>query len=153
MKALLQRVGSAEVRADGKTTGKIGRGLLVYLGVASTDTEQHATKLAEKVAGLRIFEDEDDKLNRSVQDVQGGILAVSNFTLLADARKGRRPSFTDSAGADHAQPLYEAFVAELQRLGCEVAVGAFGRHMEISSVAEGPVNMLVEIPPGGAETR
>ena len=151
MRALVQRVSSAQVQADGKVTGRIGRGVLVYLGIGSADRSASAEKLAEKVAHLRIFQDEQGKLNLSVRDVRGGVLAVPNFTLLADARKGRRPAFSGAAAAQLAQPLYEAFTAALQREGLQVAKGVFGAEMMIRSEAAGPVNIIVDIPPGGED--
>ena len=149
MRALVQRVSSARVEALGRTVGEIGPGLLVYLGFAATDTQQSIRPLAEKLVNLRIFEDADGKMNLSVRDVGGTILAVSNFTLMADVRKGRRPSFVAAASGVNARPLYEAFLAELASLGCEAARGAFGEHMDIQSVADGPVNLVVEFPPAG----
>ena len=153
MRGLVQRVRNARVSADGAVVGQIERGLLVYLGVGTDDTVQYAERLAEKIASLRIFEDQQGRLNRSVRDIRGDVLAVSNFTLLADARKGRRPAFLAAAPAEEAQPLYEAFTAALEREGCRVACGAFGRHMDISSVADGPVNVIVDYPspPDGCE--
>ena len=147
MRAVVQRVASAEVAVDGDVVARIGHGLLVYVGVAVGDTDPDARRLADKIAHLRIFPDENDKLNQSVQDVRGGVLAVPNFTLLGDARKGRRPAFVDAARPEVAQPLHEAFIAELRRIGCTVAAGVFGAHMVIRSVADGPVNLLVEMPP------
>ncbi len=147
MRALVQRVRSAEVNADGSVLGRIGRGLLIYVGVAASDCPEDARRLAERVAGLRIFEDAEGKLNRSGRDVGGDVLAVSNFTLLADARKGRRPSFAAAAAPALAEPLYEAFLETMRQQGCHVVGGAFGKHMEIHSVADGPVNLIVEFPP------
>ena len=147
MKALVQRVSSAEVSADGQVVGRIGRGLLVYLGVAKSDRVESVDWLAEKIAHLRIFEDDKGMLNLSVQDVGGDVLAVSNFTLMADARRGRRPSFVQAASAELAERIYQAFIESLARFGCRVAAGAFGRHMDIRSVADGPVNVVVEYPP------
>jgi D-tyrosyl-tRNA(Tyr) deacylase len=135
------------VIAEGERTGAIDRGLLVYLGISAADTSADAERIAEKIATLRIFEDDEGKLNRDVQDVRGGVLAISNFTLLADARKGRRPSFDSAATAQAAEPLYNAFIAALKAQGCNVAAGAFGKHMDIRSVADGPVNLIVEFPP------
>jgi D-tyrosyl-tRNA(Tyr) deacylase len=147
MRALVQRVNWAEVEVGGKTVGRIGHGLLVYVGVAATDVTADAERLAEKVAHLRIFEDEAGKLNRSVQDVGGSVLAISNFTLLADAGKGRRPAFVGAAGADRAEPLYAAFVGQLRLLGCAVECGIFGASMVIRSAAGGPVNIIMDSPP------
>lgn len=146
MRVLIQRVQWAEVQAAGKLAGRIGPGLLVYVGVAPSDTAADAAKLARKVAELRIFDDEDGKLNRNVQDVQGGVLGISNFTLMADARKGRRPALTGAAGADLAKDLYDKFLAELRHQGCEVAGGVFGAAMVVSSAADGPINIILDIP-------
>ena len=151
MRALIQRVRSAEVKINGEAPRSIGPGLLVYLAVEGCDSQAQAQGLAEKIATLRIFEDGAGKLNRDVLSVGGDVLAISNFTLLADARKGRRPSFTAAAASKHAAPLYEAFVASLEGCGIRVACGAFGKHMEIHSVADGPVNLIVEFPPAASE--
>jgi D-aminoacyl-tRNA deacylase len=149
MKALLQRVGCARVEVDSQTVGEIqDGGLLVYLGVGIGDTEGEARRLAEKVAGLRIFEDPQGKMNLSVRDVGGEVLAIPNFTLMADARKGRRPTFVDAAPPEKAEPLYEAFVQALRGLGCQVETGRFRTTMVITSQALGPVNLIVEIPAG-----
>ncbi len=147
MRALIQRVGEAEVVADGQVVGRIGRGLLVYVGVGVGDTDRQAEWLAEKVAHLRIFEDDEGKLNRSVHDVQGQVLVVPNFTLLADARKGRRPAFVAAAGFDEARAVNEAFAAALRARGLTVATGRFGTQMHIRSQADGPVNILLDTPP------
>ena len=148
MRALLQRVHRAEVEVDDRIVGQIERGLLVYVGVAVDDVVADAERLAEKVASLRIFEDADHKMNLSCQDVRGGVLVVSNFTLLADARKGRRPAFVDAAPPAVAERLYENFADALVAQGCSVARGVFRAKMTIRSMADGPVNILVEIPPG-----
>ena len=150
MRAVVQRVLEARVSVDGEVVGQIAHGLLAYVGVRVGDTEADARKLADKIAFLRVFADEDGKMNRTVQDVRGGVLAVPNFTLLADARKGRRPAFTDAARPEVAAPLHEAFVAELARLGCVVATGRFRTHMAIHSVADGPVNIVLDVPPCAA---
>ncbi|MBS3735184.1 MAG: D-tyrosyl-tRNA(Tyr) deacylase [Phycisphaerae bacterium] len=147
MKALLQRVARAEVRVGGDCVARIERGLLVYVGVAPTDAPADARKLADKVVGLRIFPDEQGKLNRSVRDVRGGVLAVPNFTLQADTRKGRRPAFSAAAAPDQARALYETFVEALRTAPIDVASGVFGATMAIRSDADGPVNCLVEVPP------
>ncbi|MFB3891141.1 MAG: D-aminoacyl-tRNA deacylase [Phycisphaerae bacterium] len=146
MRALVQRVESAEVRVDGQVTGRIGPGLLVYLGVAAGDDSACAARLAEKVAFLRIFDDAQGKLNLSVRDAGGAVLAVSNFALLADARKGRRPAFAAAAPPEIAQPLYDDFVAELRKLGCTVACGVFRASMAVLSTAVGPVNVIIDYP-------
>ncbi|MGB2819376.1 MAG: D-aminoacyl-tRNA deacylase [Phycisphaerae bacterium] len=149
MRALVQRVDWAEVEVDGCVVGRIEQGLLVYLGVAVADTVADARRLAEKVAHLRVFEDADDKLNLSCRDARGGVLAVSNFTLLADTRKGRRPAFVGAAPAEEAERLYEAFAEALEAQGCQVARGVFGARMAVRSSAAGPVNVLIDVPPTG----
>ena len=147
MKAVLQRVRHAEVTVDSTVVGLIDAGLLVYVGAAGGDTPDEARKLAEKIAALRIFEDSDGKLNLSVRDVAGGVLVVPNFTLQADARKGRRPAFTGAARGDQARPLCNALAGFLADLGCQVATGVFGAHMIIDSQADGPVNIILDIKP------
>ncbi len=147
MRALLQRVKRARVSVDGQVAGQIEHGLLVYLGVAVGDTPSIARKMAMKVANMRIFEDAAGKLNLSVQDVRGGVLVISNFTLLGDARKGRRPEFLSAARPELAENLYEHFVRELRALGATVACGVFRATMAIESVADGPVNIVVDMPP------
>ena len=147
MKAVIQRVRWAEVYVDGRVIGRVERGLLVYVGVAAGDTAKEAAKLADKVANLRIFEDEAGKLNRSVQDARGGVLAISNFTLLADARKGRRPAFIGAAPQEAAGPVFEVFVTAVGAAGVPVQQGLFGASMQIRSEADGPVNILLDIGP------
>lgn len=151
MRALVQRVANARVSVAGETVGEIGQGLLVYVGVAPSDAERDAVWLAAKVAGLRIFEDENDKLNLGVQDVGGGVLVVSNFTLMASAQKGRRPSFDGAAKGEIAEPLTEAFVRHLAAQGIFVAQGRFGANMLVESQAVGPVNVIVDSPAGAAK--
>lgn len=148
MRAIIQRVQWGEVLVNGGIVGRVGRGLLVYTAVAPTDTPADARALAEKIATLRIFEDLDGKMNQSVQDARGGILAVSNFTLLADARKGRRPAFTGAAPAAVAQPLHETFLDALRLLiPGSVQTGIFGAHMIVRSSLDGPVNIILDMPP------
>lgn len=146
MRALVQRVNWAEVLVAGQIAGRVDRGLLVYVGVAAGDTEADAARLAEKVAQLRVFEDDGGKLNLSCKDVRGGVLAVSNFTLLADTRKGRRPAFTAAAPPEHAQRLYDAFLAALAGQSVKVERGVFRANMTIHSAAAGPVNVLIDVP-------
>ncbi len=146
MRAVLQRVDWAEVQVEDRIIGRIERGLLVYIGVERGDEEPAAQWLARKVAGLRVFEDETSKLNRSVQDVRGGILAIPNFTLLADARKGRRPSLAAAAEPELAERLFEVFLTALAATGVTVAKGLFGAHMLIRSAAVGPVNLILDAP-------
>ena len=144
MKILLQRVKQAEVRVEGEITGKIGKGLLLLVGITHTDTEKEADYLAEKCVNLRIFEDESGKMNLSVKDVKGEILAVSQFTLYGDARKGRRPSFTSAAGPENANKLYEYFVEKLNQLGFKRQTGVFQEHMDVELINDGPVTMMLE---------
>ena len=148
MKAVIQRVRWAEVEVEGRVVGRIERGLLVYAGVAVGDTVQEARRLADKVANLRIFPDDLGKLNLSVQDARGGVLAVSNFTLLADARKGRRPAFVAAAGPEIAGPIFDGLVACLRAAGVPVQQGVFGATMHIRSEADGPVNILLDVVAG-----
>ena len=146
MKLVVQRVSSAEVEVDKQVVGRIERGLLVYVGVAHGDGPDQANWMAEKVANLRIFEDEQGKLNLSVRDCGGAVLAVPNFTLLADAQKGRRPALGAAAPAEQGKTVYAQFVAALRQFDCRPASGVFGAHMIIRSVADGPVNIIVETP-------
>ncbi|HOZ47878.1 MAG TPA: D-aminoacyl-tRNA deacylase [Candidatus Hydrogenedentes bacterium] len=144
MRAVVQRVNEASVEVGGRIVGAIERGLLVLVSVAQDDQEKDVAQLAEKVAGLRCFEDEDSKFNLSVRDVGGGILVVSQFTLHGDCRKGRRPSFSQAAPPEIAVPLYEAFVARLRQDGFMVATGEFGASMEVRLVNHGPVTLLID---------
>ena len=144
MRAVVQRVSRAEVWVEGRSTGRVGRGLAVLLGVARGDAETDAVQLADKVAALRIFEDDAGKMNLSVRDVAGGVLVVSQFTLLGDARKGNRPGFTDAAPPEEANALYERFCALLRERGLEVATGVFRASMEVELVNEGPVTILLD---------
>ncbi|NLM41372.1 MAG: D-tyrosyl-tRNA(Tyr) deacylase [Firmicutes bacterium] len=143
MRAVVQRVKQASVTVDGAVVGKIAHGLLVFLGVGQGDSSEDARYLAEKIAKLRIFSDDQGKLNLDVQAVGGAVLAVSQFTLYGDCRRGRRPSFSSAAPPDEAQALYEEFVAELQAAGIPVATGVFQAHMEVSLVNDGPVTLIV----------
>ena len=144
MRAVVQRVARARVVIDGETVGEIGRGLLVLLGVTHTDTPDAAAWLADKVVGLRIFNDADGKMNLGVADVGGGVLVVSQFTLYGDCQKGRRPSFIDAARPEVAIPLYEAFVNAVRALGVPVATGRFGAMMRVELVNDGPVTLIVD---------
>ena len=145
MVALVQRVSEASVSVDDRVVGSIGRGLLVLLGVHGTDTEAEGTWLAKKVAQLRIFPDDEGLMNRSVTDVGGEALVVSQFTLYGNTNKGNRPSFVDSAAPDLAEPLYEAFASELgSNLGRSVPTGEFGAIMQVALVNDGPVTLWVE---------
>ena len=144
MRVVIQRVSEASVTVDQKTVGAIGQGLVVLLGVAQGDTSQEAKSLAEKTAGLRIFEDDAGKMNRSVEEIGGSLLVVSQFTLLGDCRKGRRPGFTDAAPPELADQLYEEYVAALRRRGVNVATGVFRADMQVALVNDGPVTMLLD---------
>jgi D-tyrosyl-tRNA(Tyr) deacylase len=140
----VQRVSRAEVRVEGAISGAIGRGLLVLLGVARDDGEADARFLADKISGLRIFEDPAGKMNLSVADVGGGLLVVSQFTLLGDARKGNRPSFIEAAPPESASTLYETVCALLRAKGLPVATGVFRAHMDVEGVNDGPVTILLD---------
>ncbi|HWB13083.1 MAG TPA: D-aminoacyl-tRNA deacylase [Pirellulales bacterium] len=144
MRACVQRVSHARVTVADEVVGQIGRGSLVLLGVAGTDSEADARWLADKVAGLRIFEDEAGKMNLSLGEVGGAMLVVSQFTLLGDCRRGRRPSFAAAAPPELAERLYEAFVHAVRGLNIEVATGRFRQQMEVCLVNDGPVTLLVE---------
>ena len=144
MRAVLQRVRRAKVAVADEITGEIAAGWLVFLGVAPADSRKDIDWLAEKVANLRAFEDDDGKMNRSVQDVGGSVLLVSQFTLHGDCRKGRRPSFTAAAPPDVAEPLYESFVAALKALGLPTATGRFAADMQVELVNDGPVTFVID---------
>jgi len=144
MRAVIQRVKNAEVKIDGKIVGKIGKGLLVLLAVHQDDTEDKIEKMATKIINLRIFADEEDKMNLSVKDVGGEILVVSQFTLYGDISKGNRPSFIESAKPDKAVPYYEKFVEKIKTSGLKTATGKFGAMMEVSLTNDGPVTIVVE---------
>jgi D-tyrosyl-tRNA(Tyr) deacylase len=144
LRAVLQRVTRASVRVDGKTVGEIGGGLLLLVGVAAGDGVATARRVAQKCAEVRIFADEEGRFNRALRDISGEALVVSQFTLLADVRKGRRPSFTDAAPPDVAAPVIDAFVHELEALGVRVATGRFGAHMDVELVNDGPVTVVVD---------
>jgi D-tyrosyl-tRNA(Tyr) deacylase len=144
MRAVVQRVSRASVSVDGGVVGAIGPGVVVLLGVTHDDTEQSAEWLARKIVGLRIFEDADGRMNAGVLDVGGEVLVVSQFTLYADARKGRRPSFTDAAPPEVAEPLVACFVDQLSMLGVPVEQGVFGAFMAVEILNDGPVTILLE---------
>ena len=144
MRAVLQRVSRASVVIDGETVGAIGHGLLVLLGVAPADSAAEAEWLAEKVARLRVFNDEAGKMNRDTADVGGALLVVSQFTLHGDCRKGRRPSFITAAPPEIAIPLYEAFINALRGLGLPVQTGRFGAMMQVELVNDGPVTLILD---------
>ena len=146
MRAVVQRVTQARVVCEGQVTGEIGPGLLVLLGVAPADGPEQVAWLAQKVCGLRIFADEEGKMNRSVQEAGGGVLVVSQFTLYGDCRRGRRPSFTGAAPPEQAQPLYQAFCSAVQAQGVPVGRGVFGGDMQVALVNDGPVTLVVDTP-------
>ena len=144
MRAVVQKVSSSKVTVDEEVIGQINHGLLVLLGVTHDDTSKDVDYMVDKVTNLRIFEDEDEKMNLSLKDVGGEILAVSQFTLYGDARRGRRPSFSDAARPDVANPLYEEFVEKLRAQGITVGTGEFGAHMMVELTNDGPVTILLE---------
>ena len=149
MRAVVQRVSSASVRVEGEMVGACGRGLLVLVGVGHEDTSETAARLAAKIARLRIFENEEGRFDRSILDIGGEALVVSQFTLLADARrqKGTRPDFSQAAPKEQAEPLYERFCEELRALGVPVATGSFGAYMEVEIVNDGPVTIVLDVEP------
>jgi D-tyrosyl-tRNA(Tyr) deacylase len=144
MRAVVQRVSEARVVIDKETVGQIGRGLLVLLGVTQKDTAEQAEWLAEKIVGLRIFADADDKMNLGVTDIGAEVLIVSQFTLYGDCSKGRRPSFIDAAPQEIAIPLYEKFIEAVKGQGVRVATGKFGAMMKVELVNDGPVTLIVD---------
>ena len=144
MRAVVQRVSRAQVTVEGEVTGHVGLGLLVLLGVAREDQEADATYLAEKICGLRIFEDDEGKMNRSVSDVGGGVLVVSQFTLYGDVRRGKRPSFDAAAPPEIARRLYEFFVERVRAAGLTCATGRFQEMMKVELINEGPVTILLD---------
>ena len=144
MRAVLPRVKSASVSVDGSVIGQIGQGFLILLGVTHEDTEAQAVKLADKLMGLRIFEDENGKMNRSLEDVGGQVLVVSQFTLYGNCKKGRRPEFLAAARPEIAIPLYEKFIALCRDKGFSVETGEFGAEMLVESVNDGPVTLIVD---------
>ena len=144
MRAVVQRVSQSKVTVDGAVTGEIKRGLMVLLGVAEGDTEKDAEYMANKISGLRIFMDDEDKMNLSVKDIGGDILAVSQFTLLGDVRKGKRPSFSNAARPDIANELYQKFIEYLRNDGMHVEEGVFQTHMMVDLTNDGPVTILLD---------
>ena len=144
MRAVLTRVTSASVAIDGETVGQIGKGFLILLGVGPEDTEKECRYLAEKCLGLRVFEDENGKMNLGLEAVGGQVLVVSQFTLYGNCRKGRRPSFTDAAGPELGNALYEKFLSICAELGYEPQHGQFGADMKVSSVNDGPVTLILD---------
>ncbi len=146
MRAVMQRVRRGKVTVSGRTVAEIGPGLVILLGIGHGDTEEIARALAEKVATLRIFEDDQGKMNRSIRDIGGEAIVVSQFTLYADTRKGRRPSFTDAALPDAARPLVDRFAQFLREQGVPSQTGEFGAHMLVEIENDGPVTILLELP-------
>jgi len=144
MRAVVTRVTSAHVTVEGETVGRIGTGFLVLLGIRTGDGEAQAEKLADKITGLRVFEDASGKMNRSLTDVDGSLLVVSQFTLYGNCRHGRRPEFLQAARADEATPLYEYFVRRCRERGFTVATGSFGADMQVASVNDGPVTLILD---------
>lgn len=144
MRAVVQRVASSSVTVEGETTGKIDKGLMVLLGVADGDTDKDVTYMVDKIANLRIFEDENDKMNLSLQDIGGSLLVVSQFTLLGDCRKGRRPSFIEAARPEMADNLYQKFVDKARSMGIRTETGRFKTHMMVELINDGPVTILVD---------
>ncbi len=144
MIAVIQRVSRGEVKISGRSRGKIGIGYVILLGVAEDDAQQDADWLAEKITGLRIFEDENEKMNLSIKDVEGKALVISQFTLLADYKRGRRPGFTKAAKPEKAMPLYEHFMDQLWHQGIEVEKGEFGAEMQVNIMNEGPVTLVLD---------
>ena len=144
MKAVIQRVKESSVSVDGEIVGHIAQGILVLLGVADGDTREEADYLADKIINLRIFEDENGKMNRSLMDIGGQILVVSQFTLLGDCRKGRRPSFINAARPEEANALYEYFTKQIREKGIPVQNGRFGAMMDVSLINDGPVTLILE---------
>jgi D-tyrosyl-tRNA(Tyr) deacylase len=143
LRAVVTRVSSASVTVGGRVTGEIGQGLLVLLGIAPADTPEHAAKLADKITGLRIFEDGNGKMNLNLASVNGSLLVVSQFTLYADL-KSRRPGFSGAAKPETAVPLYELFIEECRKAGFNTQSGVFGAHMKVASVNDGPVTIVID---------
>lgn len=144
MRAVLQRVTRSKVVVDGEIVGSIGKGLNVLLGISKDDTMEDIPYLKDKIINLRIFEDEEGKMNRSLLDVGGEIFLISQFTLYGDCRKGRRPNFMDALGGDEAKKIYDEFVKSLKETGIKVETGIFGAHMEVTIDNDGPVTLIVE---------
>lgn len=144
MKIVVQRVKEAEVKVEGKTVGKIGKGFLVLLGVTHNDTKEQADYLVKKLCKLRVFTDENDKMNLGLKDIKGELLIVSQFTLYADCSQGNRPSFTEAARPDQANELYEYFCSECEKNDIHVEKGIFGADMKVSLLNDGPVTIIIE---------
>jgi D-tyrosyl-tRNA(Tyr) deacylase len=148
MKMVIQRVSRAEVRVDGEVVGKVGLGLLVLVGLERGDGEDQVERAAARVAGLRVFEDDGGRMNRGLEEIGGGVLAVSQFTIAGSIRKGRRPSFDKAMPGELAEPLFDRFVDLLRERGAEVETGVFGALMDVELVNSGPVTLLWDDPPG-----
>ena len=146
MRVVAQRVSKAQVSIEGNVVGKIDKGLLIFLGITHRDNEKDAKWLVNKISGLRIFSDEDGKMNKSIEDIEGEILLISQFTLYGDARKGRRPSFIDAAKPDIAVPLYNKFIELIREKNLKVSTGEFGADMKVELLNDGPVTMIIESP-------
>ena len=144
MRAVIQRVSRASVTVDGEITGKIGKGILVLLGVCDEDTDSDIVYLADKIVGLRIFEDEDEKMNLSLLDIGGEILVVSQFTLFGDCRKGKRPSFSSAGKPEYANEMYEKFISYIKEKGFDTQHGIFGADMKVDLLNDGPVTLLLD---------
>ena len=144
MRIVLQRCKQASVTVDGKVVGKIGKGFMLLVGITHDDTDEQIQYLADKIVNLRVFEDEEGKMNRSLLDVGGDILSVSQFTLYGETAKGRRPSFTSAARPDFAEPMYEKFNGALRERGVTVETGIFGAMMDVSLINDGPVTLILE---------
>lgn len=144
MRLIVQRVSNAQVSVDGKVTGKIDKGFMVLIGITHSDTRENADYLAKKLCNLRVFEDDNDKMNLSIKDVGGDLLIVSQFTLYADCNRGNRPSFVNSAKPDVANELYEYFIKECRKYIDKVETGVFGAHMKVKLLNDGPVTIMLE---------
>ncbi|HWI64545.1 MAG TPA: D-aminoacyl-tRNA deacylase [Symbiobacteriaceae bacterium] len=144
MRAVVQRVSRGKVTVEGEVVGQVGKGYVVLLGVSKDDTPEAADYMAEKISGLRVFEDEQGKMNRSIIEAGGAVLAISQFTLYGDVRRGRRPGFDQAGRPEQAEPLYERFVEKLRSYGLTVETGRFQTHMEVELVNDGPVTILVD---------
>lgn len=144
MKIVVQRVKESSVSIDGQMNGQIGKGFMVLVGFYASDTQEIVDKMVDKMIHLRVFEDQDGKMNLSLQDVNGSILSISQFTLYADCRKGRRPSFIDAAKPDIAIPLYEYFNKKIKELGIHIETGVFGADMKVSLINDGPVTIILD---------
>ncbi|MEJ8554879.1 D-aminoacyl-tRNA deacylase [Tepidibacter sp. Z1-5] len=144
MRAVVQRVSNSSVTVDQNVVGKIDKGIMVLLGVNNDDNSKDVEYLVDKIVNLRIFEDENEKMNLSLLDIKGDLLVVSQFTLYGDCRKGRRPNFTDAAKPDTAIPLYEEFIDKAKKYGIKVETGKFGAHMNVDIMNDGPVTLLID---------